>query len=150
MKRKLFLVLTVALALLSCNEKVDDHAAIIIVLEKESATWRSGDLKGHAACWKIQPYSKILVSTGDSTVLDVPPEYMISPPGGRMGNGGSFVNTNYKMNISGNNAWVSHNEESTASDGKKSYSYEIRILEKINMDWKLVGQSIHLYKPKIK
>jgi hypothetical protein len=35
-----------------------------------------------------------------------------------------------------------------AMDGKKSYSYEIRILEKIDGQWKLVGQSIHLYRLK--
>jgi hypothetical protein len=27
------------------------------------------------------------------------------------------------MNISGNNAWVSHNEESTAEDGTKNFTY---------------------------
>jgi hypothetical protein len=65
-----------------------------------------------------------------------------------MGNGGVSVNTNYKMNITGNNAWVSHNEESTSKEGKKTFSYEIRILEKINGQWKLVAQSIHQYNPK--
>ena len=64
-----------------------------------------------------------------------------------MGNGGSSVNSNYKMSIHGKNAWVSHNEASTAKDGKVTLSYEIRILEKIKGYWKLVGQSIHTYKP---
>ena len=65
-----------------------------------------------------------------------------------MGNGGSSVNTNYKMSINGDNAWVSHDEESTGKDGIKTYSFEIRILEKINDQWKLTGQSIHIYKPR--
>jgi len=28
----------------------------------------------------------------------------------------------------------------------KTYSHEIRLLEKINGNWKLVGQTIHVYK----
>ena len=62
--------------------------------------------------------------------------------------GGFAVNSNYKMSIHGNNAFVSHDEISTTKDGKKSLSYEIRLLEKINGEWKLVGQSIHIDKNK--
>jgi hypothetical protein len=64
-----------------------------------------------------------------------------------MGNGGFSVNTNYKISIQKNSAWVSHDELSTSKEGTKSYSYEIRLLEKIKGEWKLVGQSIHIYKP---
>ncbi|MNF11133.1 hypothetical protein D3C80_2122770 [compost metagenome] len=71
---------------------------------------------------------------------------MIDTKPENMGNGGFSVNTNYKMSINGNTAWVSHDEESTANDGKKTFSYEIRMLEKIAGQWKLVGQSIHIYK----
>jgi hypothetical protein len=131
------------------SQSVTDEAAIKRLLEKESSTWRAGDIEGHAACWKIQPYSKILVSTGDSVVLDIPPDVMIHPPTNMVGKGGTSVNSNYKMSIHGNNAWVSHNEESTAIDGKKTYSYEIRMLEKIKGQWKLVGQSIHISKRSI-
>lgn len=125
-----------------------DEIAIKKLLEKESATWRAADVKGHAACWVIKPYSRILVSTTDNKVLDIPPDYMVNPPLGKLGNGGSSINSNYKMHISGNNAWVSHDELSTTLDGTKNYSYEIRILEKIKGQWKLVAQSIHLYQPK--
>ena len=130
----------------SCIKKADESEAIKRLLEKESAAWRSGDVKAHANCWKIQPYSRILVSNAEGKTFDVPPDEMIHPSPNSMGKGGSSVNTNYKISIHGNNAWVSHDEESTAKDGKKSYSYEIRILEKIDGNWKLVGQSIHVYK----
>jgi hypothetical protein len=63
-----------------------------------------------------------------------------------MGNGGFAVNSNYKMSISNSNAWVSHDEISTDKDGKRTWSYEIRLLEKIKGKWKLVGQSLHIYK----
>jgi len=104
-------------------------------------------IKGHASCWSIQPYSRILSSTGDGNVFDIPPEVMINPPANIFGKGGTSRNTNYKMNISGNNAWVCHDEESTAIDGKKTFTTEFRILEKINGSWKLVAQSIHARKP---
>lgn len=146
MKKSFSILLLTVLFFCSSSQAQDEEAAIKKVLEKESATWRSGDVKGHADCWHIQPYSRILVSTGDGTAIDVPPAAMINPA--KMGNGGSSANTNYKMSINGNSAWVSHDETSTAQDGSITYSYEIRMLEKIDGEWKLVGQSIHIYKPK--
>jgi hypothetical protein len=149
MKWKFSLIIFASLlivSLFSCNQKTDERNAIIKLLEKESATWRAGDFAGHAACWHIQPYSRILISTAEGAVIDLAPDIMIKPSA-HIGHGGVSVNTNYKMSINGNNAWVSHNEESTSKDGKKSYSYEIRILEKIDDQWKLVAQSIHVYKP---
>ncbi|WP_405411256.1 endo-arabinase [Maribacter sp. Asnod1-A12] len=120
-----------------------DNEAIISLLEKESFTWRSGDIKAHASCWKIQSYSRIFISTPDGNSIDVPPMMMINPPKNMVGKGGTSKNSNYKMNVNGNHAWVSHDEESTTAEGITSYTYEIRILEKIDGDWKLVGQSIH-------
>ncbi|RYE19977.1 MAG: endo-arabinase [Sphingobacteriaceae bacterium] len=125
----------------SYGQTTDEKEAIKNVLKKEAATWRSGDIKGHAACWQIRPYSRILVSTADGAALDIPPEAMIHPTAGLIGQGGSAVQSNYKISIS-------HDEESTTRAGQKSYSYEMRILEKIDGRWKIVGQSIHLYKPK--
>ena len=147
MKRELFFILSASLLLFSFRQQNDDAAAIKKLLEKEATTWRSGDVAAHAACWHIQPYSRILVSTTNGETFDVPPENMIKPSAST-GNGGFAVISNYKVSIHGNNAWVSHDEESTSKDGKKTYSYEIRILEKINNEWKLVGQSIHIYVPK--
>ncbi|WP_299798442.1 hypothetical protein [uncultured Maribacter sp.] len=37
---------------------------------------------------------------------------------------------------------VTHDEESTTIDGVTNYSYEMRILEKIDGSWELVRQSI--------
>jgi hypothetical protein len=146
--KKVILLVTILLVTFACFSQTKDEIAIIKLLEKESATWRSGDVKGHASCWAIKPYSKILVSTGDSNVIDVKPDLMIHPTAGMVGQGGTSFNTNYKMNINGNNAWVSHEETSIATNLTKKFSFEIRILEKIKGQWKLVGQSIHMYKPK--
>ena len=72
---------------------------------------------------------------------------MLNPPANIIGNGGTSKNSNYKMNISGNHAWVSHDEESITKEGVTTYTYELRILEKIDGQWKLVGQSIHPRNP---
>jgi hypothetical protein len=148
MKWKLSFFLIISISILSYSQKIDESELIKKLLEKESATWRAADSKGHTECWYIQPYSRILVSTPEGVTLDIPPSAMINTNPNAMGNGGFSVNSNYKMSIHKNNAWVSHNEESTAKDGKKTFSYEIRLLEKINGQWKLVGQSIHIYEPK--
>ena len=145
MALNLFLLLGLRLA--SCAQtSPTEEAAIRQVLERESATWRAGDVVGHAACWQLRPYSRVLVSTTSGQVLDVPPARMVEPSPG-MGQGGSAVNSNYKMHVAGNTAWVSHEEESTAKDGQKTYSHEVRMLEKVAGHWKLVGQSIHQYVP---
>lgn len=147
MKRNWITVVLLFLFAQAQGQRISDSVAIRLLLEKESATWRSGDIAAHAACWQVRPYSRILISTGDSTVIDVPPAMMIKPPSGSAGQGGYSINTNYKMGITHNTAWVSHNEESVSVNGKHTYSYEIRLLEKIKGQWKLVGQSIHIYKP---
>jgi hypothetical protein len=141
-----FLILIINMV--SYSQNSDEAAVIKKLLEKESATWRAADSKGHSECWHIQPYSRILISTPEGVTMDIPPTAMINTNPKAMGNGGFSVNTNYKMSINENSAWVSHDEESTAKDGKKTFSYEIRLLEKIEGQWKLVGQSIHIYNPK--
>lgn len=146
MKNILVLLFISLIALKSYSQNAEE-VAIKQLLEKESSTWRAGDVKGHADCWAIKPYSRIVVSTIDGNVIDVPLDIMLNPPTNMIGKGGTSINTNYKINISGDNAWVTHNEKSIAKDGTKSFTYEFRILEKINNQWKLVGQSIHAYKP---
>ncbi|RYY18116.1 MAG: endo-arabinase, partial [Cytophagaceae bacterium] len=57
---KIFYLLTPALLLATAAyaQAPSDSTAIKQVLEKESATWRAGDVAGHAQCWHLQPYSR--------------------------------------------------------------------------------------------
>lgn len=146
MKWTLTFYLLIVISFTGHSQETEESKLIKKLLEKESATWRARDSKAHSDCWYIQPYSRILVSTPKGETFDVPPAAMMNTKPEAMGNGGFAVNTNYKISINGKTAWVSHNEESTAKDGKKTFSYEIRLLEKIKNKWKLVGQSIHIYK----
>lgn len=146
MKWKAALIFMISITSFAYCQQNDEETAIKQLLEKESATWRAKDVQGHANCWYIQPYSRILVSLPNGETIDVPPTAMQNQTPATMGNGGFAVNTNYKMNITKNNAWVSHDELSTDAEGKRTWSYEIRLLEKIKNQWKLVGQSLHIYK----
>ena len=146
MKWKAALSLIISITSFAYSQKIDEEAAIKKLLEKESSTWRAKDVKGHTDCWHIQPYSRILVSLPNGQTIDVPPTAMQNEKPESMGNGGFAVNTNYKMSINKNNAWVSHDELSTDAEVKRTWSYEIRLLEKIKGQWKLVGQSLHIYK----
>ncbi len=147
MKQLTLLFLLVIAGAILHAQTTNDTTAIKQLLERESLTWRSGDVQAHAACWQVQPYSTILVSTADGKSFVVPTAMMMNPPANMMGKGGSSANSNYKFSVHGSDAWVSHDEISTAADGVKSYSHELKILEKTNGEWKLVAQSIHLYKP---
>lgn len=124
--------------------QTNDSTAIIILLEKESATWRSGDSTAHAACWQIEPYSSIIVMTPDGKTFAVPVDKIIHPSPGMMRQGGTSKNSNYAMSIHGKTALVTHNETSTTANGTVNQTYEVRMLEKTNGQWKLTGQIIQV------
>lgn len=149
MKKLFYLVASICITLTSYSQSNKEEIAIKALLEKESATWRAKDVTAHTTCWHIQPYSKMLVSTADGMVINVPLEKVVNPEPKNMGDGGTSINSNYTFSIHGNDAWVSHDELSTSPTGKQTTTSEIRILEKINGQWKLVGQSIMVHRQKM-
>lgn len=124
--------------------QTSDSIAIVKILEKESVTWRLGDSTAHASCWQKEPYGTVTVITKDGKTFSFPSEKIIHPSTGMMGKGGVSKNSNYKMSIHRNTALVTHNETSTTVSGTVSHTFEVRILEKINGDWKLTGQIIQV------
>ncbi|MDQ6903185.1 MAG: endo-arabinase [Bacteroidota bacterium] len=127
------------------SQSYNDSAAIVKLLEKAAVTFRSGDAKAYADCWKIEPYSIIFISTADGKALSIPAE-ALAKPSSSMGQGGFATATNYRMSIHGDNGWTSFDEVSTSKEGTKTYSYEVWMVEKINGEWKLVAASMHFYK----
>jgi hypothetical protein len=144
MKITLSLCLLLACAYANCQIR-NDSLAIVKLLEKAATTFRSGDAKAYADCWKIQPYSVILISSADGKAMSIPADMMVQPSS-HMGKGGFATATNYKMSIHNDDGWTSFDEVATAKDGTKSYSYEMWLVEKINNEWKLVAASMHFYK----
>lgn len=146
--RKYIVSLVIAsLYFMGYGQMQKDSLAIVHLLERESLTWRMGDLEGHAACWQERPYGRILVATADGRAIDVPVSTIINPPPTMMGNGGLAINSNYKLSIGADRAWVSHDELSVDKFGKETSTYEMRMLEKLDGNWKLVGQSIIAFEP---
>ncbi|MEO8819240.1 MAG: hypothetical protein ABI267_09845 [Ginsengibacter sp.] len=143
MKSVLLFVFTAGFAMNGFCQS-NDSTAIVRLLEKESATWRSGDTAAHAACWQIEPHSNIIVMTADGKTFAVPVDKIVHPAPGTMGQGGTSKNSNYTMSIHGTTALVTHNETSTSVNGAVNHTYEVRMLEKINGQWKLTGQIIQV------
>lgn len=145
----LFFLVTVFIFLIPqvYAQQQNDSLNIIHLLEKEAITWRMGDKQGHADCWQERPYGRFLVGAKDGSGMDIPVSTIINPPESMIGSGGMAMLSNYKMNIDGNNAWVSHDELAIDKFGKETKSYEMRILEKIDNAWKLVGQSVIAFDP---
>ncbi len=142
--KSLFLFLITIGASSYVFSQTNDSTAIVRLLEKESSTWRSGDSTAHAACWQIEPYSTVIVMTADGKTFGIPADKIVHPSVGSMGKGGTSKNENYSMSIHGNSALVAHNETSTSAEGSVSHTYEVRMLEKINGNWKLTGQIIQV------
>ena len=126
-------------------QTVNDTLEILDLLEKESRTWRSGDIAEHASCWQERSYNKVWINRGRGELLDIPAEVIIHPSEEMTGQGGQAFLSNFQFNIYGNQAWVNHDEVSVGVDGKETYTHEMRLLEKVNGDWKLVGQSLYPY-----
>lgn len=145
MKAAFFTIVGILICLNTFSQAIPDTIAIKQLMLRESTSYHKGDLKSRAACWQIQPYSRILVSLSDGRMIDVPLTSIANPPIDFHGDGGTVTFINVKISVIGNSAWVSHDQETDMLDGKKNYSTEFKILEKIEGEWKFVGMSVHIY-----
>jgi hypothetical protein len=143
---KLFFLLFLFGSIIGCVSSKNDTTQIMELIERECTTYRNGDALAHSNCWHIQPYSRVLVSTKDGKTYDVPPSNMVQTDPKSLGNGGTYETSNLKISVKGKSAWVSHDEVSTNKDGVATYTYEMKMLEKIQNEWKIVGLSVHVYK----
>jgi TolB protein len=147
MQKILFLFLFSLVFVPTKAQMSQDSVAIIRLLEKEGLTWRLGDIKAHADCWADRPNGIILMSMADGRSMKLSPSLIINPSESMVGKGGMVVHSNHKMSFDNKTAWVAHDEVSIDKEGKESLSREVRLLEKIAGQWKLVGQSAHFYNP---
>jgi hypothetical protein len=123
-----------------------DETAIRQVIENETRTWLTADMQGYTACWKVQPYSFIIVGMEDGTCISLNADQMRTPDPKVMGGGGTFENSQYNIRVNGNTAWVAYDEVKTSAKGEKNHSKEVRLLEKIDGAWKIVAMTVHHYK----
>ena len=121
-----------------------DTTSILQLIEKEGLSWRNGDLQGFKNAWLVKPNGIVFISTQEGNFIEVDPAKMANPTQEMIGSGGLAVHTNFKFNISGASAWVSHDQVAINKLGKASTSKEIRFLEKVADQWKMIGQSVHM------
>lgn len=141
------LLLLVA-SLTAMQAQTADETAIKKVCEAETRTWLNGDKAGHAACWHVQPYSMVLVSLPDGTFISAAGNEIKPTEDQAMGGGGTFANSNYVIRVNGNTAWTTFDQTGADTKGNKMTAKELRILEKVNGEWKIVVMDAHLYTPK--
>jgi hypothetical protein len=147
--KKNFIVLFISFfSVLNLYAQSADEASIKKVCEAETRTWLDGDKAGHAACWNVQSYSTAMISLPDGTFITASGNELMATEDKAMGGGGSFTNTNYVIRISGNTAWATFDQSGADTKGNKKTSKELRILEKVNGEWKIVVMDAHLYAPK--
>jgi hypothetical protein len=145
--KTLLLTLSCLLASLPMlHAQTADETAIKQVIEAETRAWQARDVAAFKSCWHIQPYFAVFTS-GPDYHASITPEMFNSLTSEGMGNGSVCTNSNYRISVKGNAAWSAHDQVDTSPQGEKRYSHEIRILEKINGAWKIVGSSVHAYKP---
>jgi hypothetical protein len=125
-----------------------DESAIQKVCEAETRAWLEKDAATFNNCWQIRPYSRIIVTTEDGQTFSIGADQLKAATTENMaGDGGTFANSNYQIHVDGNSAWTTYDEVKTDAAGAHP-SYEMRLLEKVNGVWKIVGMSVHHYKPK--
>ena len=114
MKKMLFAHLLLFASLFTAQaQTATDEAAIKTVVEAESRAWLAADPTAFNDCWRVQPYTRILVSLEDGTCYDIGSDQMKAATADAMGKGGSFQNSNYRSRISTDLAWLTYDEVKT-------------------------------------
>lgn len=144
MKKHLLIILFGSLSMLAFAQ-TSDESDIKKVCEAETRAWLEKDATTFNNCWQLRPYSRILVTTEEGQTISIRSDQMAAANVETMGGGGTFSNSNYQIHVEGNSAWAIYDELKTDATGQHP-SYEMRLLEKVNGVWKIVGMSVHHYK----
>ncbi len=144
MKKHLLIILFGSLSMLAFAQ-TSDESDIKKVCEAETRAWLEKDATTFNNCWQQRPYSRIIVTTEEGQTISIRSDQMAAATVENMGGGGTFANSNYQIHVEDNSAWATYDELKTDAAGPHP-SYEIRLLEKVNGAWKIVGMSVHHYK----
>lgn len=130
------------------HHDVSDEEAIKQTCENESRYYHEGDGKNWNNQWAETPYSEYQAQTLNNYVK-VP----YAKGGMLMGIRNTVVKTlkpdglvskmtDFESRISGNLAWATYTQEDFKGETSVAKARQLRILEKINGSWKIVGLSI--------
>lgn len=145
--KKLMMVLAIFSAtFFTAQAQTADETAIKTVIEAETQAWHDGNIQKEIGYWNIQPYSRSLISLETGQVIVMTSENAKNAEQ-TAPDGGVAANSNYQIHINGNMAFSTHDQLTTEKSGTKRYAHEMRVLEKVDGKWKIIGLSAHLYKP---
>jgi ketosteroid isomerase-like protein len=143
---KIFIALLLATCTLCLQAQSPDEIAIKKLIHDETLAFSKGDLDAFMACYANKPYTHFSAMTGApgaavliaadgwETIRAAFKPYFESAEGKAMS--ANFVQPNrsdWMIEVRGNTAWAKYNQ--SAASGK---SLELRVLEKIDGQWKMV------------
>ncbi|PJI92510.1 DNA-binding CsgD family transcriptional regulator [Yoonia maricola] len=124
-----------------------DHAAIMQVIAQETETFVRGDFDAWAACWVQDDRTRELCisSTTGATVLEGWPaiaQYMHEVfDSGAVCGITDFQRENVSITCRDDMAWVVFEGRSFQADGRVEQTYETRVLERDDGNWRIVYSS---------
>lgn len=154
--KHLFFIAALLCATLCAQAQSADEAAIKAVIERETQAYHNADAAAMIDCWANVPQSlqhgayltaegkyEIFRNTNEKTDL---PEKVKKGAADAKPDGITFQNTDYVFRITGNAAFVQYEQTETDPKGTKTYAHEVRYLEKIGGQWKIIYVGVIFYK----
>ena len=120
-----------------------DDAEIIAVINAETQCFAQADFDGWANAWLHDARSHmVLTSSIGQSVLQGWDTVAAHTTHALVHGGGCgmirFDQTNFQISVEGNTAWVTFDQTAEDKDGGTWDSFETRVLERINGQWKIV------------
>lgn len=152
MKKILFVLSILALSLGSAAAQSADETAIRTVIENESKAFHTNtDRTAFLGYWSVTPDTRLVYSGPADAHSTIPGDAMKSAAAsGQLPPADNAVSemTNFVIKASGTVGWAAFDQKTTTPDGKSEYMREIRCMEKVRGEWKIVSSSVHQYMPK--
>jgi hypothetical protein len=121
------------------NATKEEEAAIIKMMEADTKAFLAGDVAGLKNTWAFTPYTRgMAVSADGQKAYGGSGDEMSKWVESVKPTTATFANSNYNIRINGNMAWATYDQKITQQDKSSVVSHEVRCLEKINGNWRIV------------
>ena len=98
--------------------------------------------------WIVDDKTIMNVSMPDGTHIQLSGADALNDTNVPPENHATFKNSEYKFSIYGDIAVVTYTQEVTLAEGGRVNSHEMRVVEKVNGEWKLHISSVHQFVPR--
>ncbi len=121
------------------NATKEEKAAIIKMLEADTKAFLAGDVAGLKNTWSFTPATRgMAVSPDGQRIYGGSGDEMLKWVEAIKPTEITFANSNYNIHINGNMAWATFDQTRTQPDKSSSTTHEVRCMEKINSNWRIV------------